>query len=371
MSESINHNYTLEMEVLSPLHIGAGSEKDWVKGLDFIQDREEIFKINEKKLHDYFSVDELSEILIRRNQRKIINNVSDLSKISTIIFDFPFEASDEIKTHIKTGLKNKPFVPGSSLKGAIRSILFNYLKPYNENKENKIFGSSVEGDDLMRFIKISDAHFEDTQLIQTKIHNLSEDNFGNFVSGWKHARRGNTTEKFKKEGFQTTYEIIPPLEKAIFSLSLSEKQFNQISFHKIKEKKAQLMVNNDISNLFKIINIYADKYINREIDYLNKYKEAEHTEKIISYFEYLKEQIPENNIGCLLRMSAGSGFHSITGDWQFNSHSIDEIDIFRGRSRGKYQHKKSAKSRKIAFGEYEEGIEFMPMGFILLTLKDN
>ena len=62
-------------------------------------------------------------------------------------------------------------------------------------------------------------------------------------------------------------------------------------------------------------------------------------------------------------MSAGSGFHSITGDWQFDTFSINGID--GGKShRGKYNGKKSAKSRKIA----TDGNSFDLMGFVKLSL---
>jgi hypothetical protein len=58
--------------------------------------------------------------------------------------------------------------------------------------------------------------------------------------------------------------------------------------------------------------------------------------------------MPENGQSCILKMAAGSGFHSITGDWQFDDYSIDGVDTSRKISRGTLKNVKSAKSRKIA-----------------------
>ncbi|MCF6357414.1 MAG: cell envelope integrity protein TolA [Draconibacterium sp.] len=64
-------------------------------------------------------------------------------------------------------------------------------------------------------------------------------------------------------------------------------------------------------------------------------------------------------------MSAGSGFHSITGDWQFDDFSIDGVNKpQRGPSRGQLNRKDSAKSRKIAI----DGDAFYLMGFVKLTI---
>ena len=57
-------------------------------------------------------------------------------------------------------------------------------------------------------------------------------------------------------------------------------------------------------------------------------------------------------------MSAGSGFHSITGDWQFDNYVTGTLD--RKRNRGNVK----PKSRKIAI--YKEN-EFMLMGFVKIT----
>ncbi|MDR3272567.1 MAG: hypothetical protein LBT29_03675 [Flavobacteriaceae bacterium] len=34
--DTLNQKFNIEITVLSPLSIGAGAEKDWVKGIDFV-----------------------------------------------------------------------------------------------------------------------------------------------------------------------------------------------------------------------------------------------------------------------------------------------------------------------------------------------
>ncbi len=368
---SINHNFTLEIEVLSPLHIGAGSEKDWVKGLDYITDQNSVIKLNTRKLYEHFAgkIEQLSTILTTRNETQLKTLIQGkLKELTEKRFPISVSSDNDIKTHIKTG--NKPYIPGSSLKGALRSVLLNQFLPIQRPRtlnEREYFGTSTSGNEFMRFVKISDAHFEDTELVNTKIFNLFGTN-PNFRGGWKHNRnaQNSTTADFRETGFNTIYEIIKPHQKSnMLSLQLSEKQIlnleNNTNLHVNTQGKAILENENPLSELFKIINTYTKTYIEREIAFFSAYPNNE-TDNIIENLTTIKSSIPDDNSACVMRMSAGSGFHSVTGDWQFNVHSIDEIEVYNGRSRGKYQHQKSAKSRKIAV----LGENFMPMGFVKL-----
>jgi len=101
--------------------------------------------------------------------------------------------------------------------------------------------------------------------------------------------------------------------------------------------------------------------LEKEKAFFTKYA-TDKTDKIIENIDYLVKQLPENGEYCILKMAAGSGFHNITGDWQFDDFSIDSIDGQR-RNRGKIQGKEAAKSRKIAI---QNGDQFSLMGFVKL-----
>ncbi len=367
MSELLNKKYTLEIKVLSPLHIGAGSEKDWMEGADFIQKDEKIYKLNHKKLEKKIDVDTLSDFLIKKDSKGLVNKISgNIEEVSDEIFDSPVQSTNDIKAFIKNGLSNKPIIPGSSLKGAIRSILFKYLKENYQKYEDQVFGTPNNGDEFMRFIKIFDSQFEETELVNTKIFNLFEDG-GNWKGGWKHkgGKFGITNSNFEPTGFNTIYEIISPEQYSEFTISLAYKALdNLITIGKfnVSEKKKNIINNNLENNLFSIINSHTKKYINKEIKFFEKYPNNE-TDKIIDSLNFILNEIPDDNSSCVLKMSAGSGFHSITGDWQFDDFSINAVDKSK-RNRGLLNGKPSSKSRKIA----TDGNKFELMGFVKLTV---
>jgi len=363
----LNKKYWLQMEVLTPLHVGAGAEKDWVQGSDFVVDDGKVKILNLKKIAEFVKIDDMTKAMLEKNSSSLVTKLAgNLNKCVDAVFDSNYFGTNDIKTCIKNGLSNQPIIPGSSLKGAIRSILLNKLHSKQEiiNSKNNfgkwseqpLFGSASVGDEFMRFIKVSDAEFEKTNLVNTKIFNLRSTSEG----GWKHG--GNTTSIFNTSGFNTFYEAIKPNEKSIMSLSIADVAFKNYAdkISQFSPKKTNL-INNNISFLFSIINAHTKKYLEKEKAFFTKYA-TDKTDKIIENIDYLVKQLPENGEYCILKMAAGSGFHNITGDWQFDDFSIDSIDGQR-RNRGKIQGKEAAKSRKIAI---QNGDQFSLMGFVKL-----
>lgn len=366
----LNKKYWLQMEVLTPLHVGAGAEKDWVQGSDFVVDDGKVKILNLKKIAEFVKIDDMTKAMLEKNSSSLVTKLAgNLNKCVDAVFDSNYFGTNDIKTCIKNGLSNQPIIPGSSLKGAIRSILLNKLHSKQEiiNSKNNfgkwseqpLFGSASVGDEFMRFIKVSDAEFEKTNLVNTKIFNLRSTSEG----GWKHG--GNTTSIFNTSGFNTFYEAIKPNEKSIMSLSIADVAFKNYAdkISQFSPKKTKL-INNNISFLFSIINAHTKKYLEKEKAFFTKYA-TDKTDKIIENIDYLVKQLPENGEYCILKMAAGSGFHNITGDWQFDDFSIDFIDFIDGqrRNRGKIQGKEAAKSRKIAI---QNGDQFSLMGFVKL-----
>lgn len=372
----INKTYHLELECVTPLHIGAGSEADWILGVDFLYSDQQLCKINIRDVIKLLGGNQqLLNVLSSSNNR----NESMIACIGKenleLLSDFSNELpkgwsidyfSNPVKSFLRNSLTTNPLFAGSSLKGAIRSILFSYLRT-NERERKDIdflFGKASEGTDFLRFIKITDGEFDRTTFVNTKIFNLRTP----YESGWKHSGR-STTDKFNNIGFNTVYETLVPGDKSAVRISyLSDDILEKLSgkiFKSFNEKKMVLM--SDISFLFHIINDHTRNYLKKQLSFFKKYNQAERSKDIIDSIEELLKRIPDDNEGCLLDMSAGSGFHSITGDWMFNDFSITEIDSNRGRSRGlgidtSGRLSKSAKSRKIAI--YNDTLNLM--GFVIL-----
>jgi CRISPR/Cas system CSM-associated protein Csm5 (group 7 of RAMP superfamily) len=383
--ETINMKYDLKIEVLTPLSIGAGAEKDWVKGVDFVVNKGKIYKLNLKKIvKEGVNIDRLTSFFASKNEQGIINLITEpkLEKVSDFVMPLPADSPNDIKAFVKNQLTGKPILAGSSLKGAIRSILFDYLRD-SELDEKQVFGSSVKGDEFMRFIKISDAEFDGTSLVNTKIFNLRRNN-GLWCGGWKH--KGLTNGTFKQEEFNTIYEALMPSDVGCASFMVSN-QFLEVDWRrfydqwqretrkdaeketikhliaKVESKKTLLRNENSLNTFFKVINNHTKEYLEKEKTFFEKYS-ANKTDLIIASIDKLLNLIPSDNSYCILKMSAGSGFHSITGDWQFDDYSNGQLD----RKRAEKKDLKTAgeilpKSRKIAvYGEH-----FDLMGFVKLT----
>jgi len=357
---TINKKYNLMMEVLTPLHVGAGSEKDWIFGSDFIVDDGKIKILNLDDVAKYVNIEDLTAALLQKDADLLKNKLgSNLDKTVERTFPANYIGSNDIKTFIKNGLSNRPIVPGSSLKGAIRSIVIHHLLDGSTTLDEKdLMGQADKGDEFMRFIKIADAEFESTGLVNTKIFNLQL----GFKGGWKHGRY-QTNNTFKPDGFNTICEVINPKEQSFLSISISDKAFDNFYKNSGKPRKKTEIIENDISFLFNIINNHTRAYLRKEKAFFQKYQ-ADKTDKIIDSIENILKQIPSNGEYCVLKMSAGSGFHSITGDWKFDDYSIDEVDTSGRVSRGKLKGEKSTKSRKIAI--LNNG-HLSLMGFVKLT----
>lgn len=362
--ETINKKYDLKIEVLTPLSIGAGAEKDWVKGVDFVVNKGKLYKLNLRKISkEGVNIDELTPYLATKNECGVINTITEgrLDKVSDLVLTFPVNSTNDIndiKAFVKNQLTGKPILVGSSLKGAIRSILFDYLRE-NEQEEQQVFGDSVKGDEFMRFIKISDAEFNEVSLVNTKIFNLYKDTA--WIGGWKHGT--NTDCYFRPFRFNTIYECLLPGQKSSLSLILSLQSFKKIEEHLHYEKKYKVL-SGELSVLFGIINEHTKSYLQKELEFFKKYNQAENSQLIIDSIYMLLKQIPKDNSYCILKMSAGSGFHSITGDWQFDDYSNGQFDRKRA-SREDLENASQVlpKSRKIAVWDNH----FDLMGFVKLS----
>lgn len=362
---TLNTKNELQIEVLSPLHVGAGAEKDWVKGSDFIEDEGKVKILNLKKMSQFVNISDLTDALIKKDSQTLISKLANnLSKCIDKEFDCNYTGTNDIKTFIKNGLSNKPIVPGSSIKGALRSVLVDYLLDGSKRlNEKELFGTPSDGDEFMRFIKVSDAAFENTKLVNTKVFNLKSTTEG----GWKFSggKNSRTNTQFQSDGFNTFYEVIEPNEKSSLSISIADKAFSNFAKEiKAFSKQKTDIINSDISFLFRIINQHTEKYLEKEKAFFTKYA-TDKTYKIIESIDFLISQIPKNGECCILKMAAGSGFHSITGDWQFDDYSIDRIRENGYSTRGTKNGKESAKSRKIVI----QGGRFSLMGFIKLKVK--
>lgn len=363
----VNKKYYIKLTAVTPLSVGAGNEAEWVKGADYVIKDNKVYILDLHRVaEEGIDLNKLSELFLVGNHEGIVNILGGkIDNVAMYVFDLPCSTENNIKAFERSQMHDLPVVAGSSLKGAIRSVLFNYLRD-NEQKNEDVFGTMKEGTDFMRFIKIGDIEMPETELFNTKIFNLhgsKED----WKGGWKHALKEGTSDSHKSNGFNTIYECVAPGVSGIGSVMFGKQQLKLLLKELLRknlpdvahgEKKRQI-INGGIKELFAIINGFTRNYLLKEKAFFEKYP-AERTGQVLDSIDYLLRMIPEDDSFCLLKMSAGVGFHTITGDWQYDDYSRTGLHV-DGRNAGKQKYK----SRKIA--EQKDGLSLM--GFVKLSVS--
>lgn len=168
-----------KIKTLTPVHVGSGSTLSPYG--DYIKDNNYIYIIDYSKLEKYLRDNEDSEAIIdefvsiinkqassNKSKRYTIknffkNNDIDFKEFSSAQIKLVGNINnEEINQTMKTS--NRPIIPGSTVKGAIRTaLLFNHLieDGYNINRMKRgyiggeIFGRY--GDDKMKYLHVSDS----------------------------------------------------------------------------------------------------------------------------------------------------------------------------------------------------------------------
>lgn len=381
--KEVNLKYNITAQVLTPLSVGQGEEKDWVEGIDFIVKDGMLWHLDLSKMHvigiDMNKVANLFQSKDTKGVRLLIGD--KLEQISDFKTPMPCQSSNPIKTFFRNQLTNHPVLPGSSLKGAIRSALFAEFvaeKSVSELQHSRtpnadVFGSMKDGSDFMRFVRVGDFEFQTTELINSKIYNLQKPN-RDWEGGWKHrgGKEGLTTHDFKNEGFNTIYECLPIGAKAKGNIMLSQLLYEQlcklVPQQEYLNKKKSLFKNEEfpedtpIENLMYIINCHTYDYLEKEHAFFTEYQQGEYATNILNNINLLMNEVNDcidNRNSCIIKLSAGAGFHSITGDWQYEDYTTARLLNMKAGG-------KLPKSRKI----YTQKNGTMGlMGFIKLTFE--
>lgn len=351
--------YPIELEVITPLSVGAGNDNEWVKGLDFVQKDGKAYVIDMQKVAAAgIDVEALTALFLKSDDKGISQLLGNkIGELSRYVFDLPAKTDNNIKTFLRTQFYDKPLVAGSSIKGSIRSAFFNYLRT-KEEKNEEVFGTMKDGTDFMRFVRIGDVEMPSTVLVNTKLFNLRKEG-EEWLGGWKQLTN-KTTGSYNPIGFNTLYECVAPGNKGLGSISLAANAFSllekygQVRLSYASQKRR--LLNEPISHLFQIINDVTKGYLQKERAFFLKY-DAEKSDEVLKCIDSLLSMIPANGSSCLLKMSAGVGFHSITGDWKY-----DDYDKTKIWTDGRHAGKKKYKSRKIA--DYNHQLQLM--GFVRL-----
>lgn len=367
--QTLGNRYTCQLEILTPVHVGSGVKL--AKGLDFWSDERKTYIVSQEALMDYLTKTNEHDLFDSELERqKILKKV-----VATKTYNLPCSGG-EIFEFERDG-NNTPYLPGSSIKGAIRTALFedimqnvssdeynNAIQKVFDNKRAKketaandilkeVFGKDPNHN-LMRALTVSDVGFKekDIDLKKVLILNLNRNDWG-----WK--RLGGRNEWRAENASPLFVEMIKPDEVQTFTLKLDSFLFeNERAKEKLKIKHPL-----SISSLLDSLNNHADSSLRKELEFLDeraKEDRSRQLQKLIEYVEDLRAMIPKQETAeakttCLLRLGWGSGWRSMTGDW-LEAVDLDDLrwqfnmgKFFKNQDGEREMFSEFPKTRKIVF----------------------
>lgn len=339
------------IKTITPIFIGQNQANDLSPYSDFVQKGNEIIYIDERKFEDaLFSKEGLIDKYVNSVRQKIDksrtqsnfnlgsfieNNFGEIENFAKIKLPVDQDIKHQtIKRFINTS--RRPFIPGSTIKGAIRTaIIYNWLTTNNNGM--------ILLNELIN--EISRLHQRIKELERKKKENGLNDNEEKELKSLKSKREiekklsliydeqklFGRMSKDNKDGFDSRHIQISDTET--FNLSdLSILKLHRIKLRDASEvspfpcetlnpnihsfftlkvskyfKQPDLLIFNsiDLKNLYKIINDFS----NASIDYeLNSFEKTKYPETI-NFYEQLKNNIKNSaNNYAILRLGAGKTF---------------------------------------------------------------
>lgn len=265
-----------------------------------------------------------------------------------------------LKTCIHDGM-GRPYIPGSSIKGAIRTAIISYLaektpqeikerlidgmKNKNDSSVEKYFLGNTPNDSLMRFIRVGDAFYNEQSEIAITQISLNE--------------RERTQDLIYKSKSQAVEAISGDLSSH-FALAIDKKKFDLVfSKHELPIYKKELSnmksLPQDCSSipaLFQLINEHTKKLVDSDIAYW-KDKTDSGFFGAEDYIENMEQILSDANAcktgECVMRIGQASGWRFMTGAWteELNNFKSKVVNMSRPQNEKNYRGYDFPKTRRI------------------------
>lgn len=298
------------------VHVGDGYELQY--GFDFLANGKDIYVLDVEKLVDRIgetenlNPEEMKPLLDAISKRKLVeyidDNDIDLNSISSRWIDnyynYKFEATNIIQSQVHDAF-GRPYIPGSSIKGAIRTAIVATMARDVANK-NKYNLKDVEqnlcgriNSDFFRFIRVGDAVFDKGCEIVSSLSRLTQ---------------------ICKHDIKQYIEAIGLGEDefAPFVVDIDAEKYEKVKQSGLFSKMVNMPKDvQDISSLLKLINDHTIKLVKDEI---NEWKKYNNNNWAMDYVETMSALLEEcnkvdNGKECVLRIGMGSGKRFVTGAW--------------------------------------------------------
>lgn len=378
----------VKIKTLSPIHIGSGNLLQ--NNTDFVVegrgDNSYIHIVDERKILELIGVEHIDNWLLsiekRESTKEFIKRYAPsssatdytLHKISNYVSNI--RPNDTLKEIIRNGL-GLPYIPGSSIKGAIRTAVLASLSAGVKNREQKIYIRQSDGNfrtdrngnrlvsaetvekelfgsdptsDIFRFIRIGDAYFGKDSLIATRMINI------NIKDG---------KDVLEDASKPQLIEAISAEQETSLELQIADKYYDWVkqNYTLLGNMPVELR---SVGTLFMLINNHSQSLLESEIKYWKNIGFTKSgAEGYIEELEYLLEEAKfcKKGKSCVLRVGHGAGWRFITGAWTegLNNFAANVVTMARPNNQ-RYQSYDFPKSRRI-----DEDSEIL--GFVKLSIE--
>lgn len=386
--------YDCNIKTLTPIHIGSG--KNYLAA-EYISVKAK--NKSTKKLVNLIrrvSFDKYYQSLSEEDQYRFIESASNpnfkLSEFaSTIKKDFRrydcINKSDDIRNeiveHIKTN--DESYIPGSSLKGAIKTaLLYNSFDYSDKNNIERLFRTSNRGDyiprfenftstffsssqkrgksaqfDISRFLQFSDSTTFERPDIHGIVSIMGKKNSYDGLEYYQRGRGQNIVESF--------LETIPMKTnlKSRISINYDSNIYNNDklpSYVNLNLKSRENFI--DMDTIKKCIYEFSKDIIEYEIEFLDKYGYGKGLEDV--NLSLAKNYIALKKINKIkspiIKLGAGSGFLAMTIGIKIKHYDSELFERIRNSLKGKNYYYEFPKSRKIIKKSK------MPLGWVKLDI---
>lgn len=361
----------VKLETLTAVHVGSGN---------FLQNRTEFFQsgnalyvTDERKVLDIIGTNHVQEW---------IQSISHRNSIVDVVHRFAPHAApdtfskrrigrlsivsntDTLKECIHDG-RGLAYIPGSSLKGAIRTAVLATLAEKAKIDESqivqgrKVSASSVEKQlfgpdpnrDVFRFLQVGDAFFS---------------------SGCEVAMRMVMHLNITQQQDLVTHEK-PQLVEAIkwgksssFRMNINEQGYRLAEENGAVQPKPAFL--HSMKDLLQLCNDHTIRLLEGELDFWDELadKDYDGADDYLDWIDDMRQKAEtcRHTNSCILRLGHAVGWKFITGGWSRKLHCFDPniIDASRPHNQ-QYQGYPFPKSRRA-----DENSELL--GFVKLTLED-
>ena len=343
-----------KLTTLTPVHVGSGITYN--RNIDFVQESGRIGIVDANKVaaligSDITAIDQWVSAIDKgtplldflRNGRGLRNvKLEDVAERICVLKDTNHQAQN-LKEQYRTAIEGV-CIPGSSLKGAIKTAVWNYIansdfvesltlkdlvvvdregKPkltkkgdyiWDDDKlDSQLFGENAN-EKTTRFLKIGDVHFHN---IRTEVHNIQV--FNKYPRNWDFKRDD-------KGAFQQIlFESIPSGQSADFDFKI-----DKLLLERNIEKYPQKWRNQKIYALYhqsdemvedfcNLVYDFTDDLLSRDIARLKKEGIAYNNvagRELLNQYEMVWEELKDcESNEFIIRVGGNSGWDFTTGGW--------------------------------------------------------